>query len=118
MRKTKRKRPEAALRLGEAESSAELGFDFLLQALARSPHPVNHGGNEDGAHQHQPAFVGVLDDLKAMNHISGGEARGNGGDQPPPDVPAPRLASGLLEVTQDNAQNERRFDAFPKCNDE
>ena len=49
MRKTKRKRPDAALRLGEAESSESLDSISLLQALAGSPHPIDHGGDKERA---------------------------------------------------------------------
>ena len=118
MRKTKKKRPEAALRLGEAESSRKLGFDFLLQALAGSPHPVNHGGDKYRADQHEPALVGVFDDLEAMDHVGGGETGGNGGGKPPPDVAAPSLAPGLFKIAQNDAENQRRFHAFAERNDE
>ena len=118
MRKTNKKRPAAALWLGDGGKLRQLRFDFVLHALAGAPHPVNHGGDKYRADQHEPALVGVFDDRKAMDHVGSGEAGGNSGGKPRPHVAAPSLAPGLFKIAENDAENQRRFHAFAERNDQ
>ena len=53
-----------------------------------------------------------------MNQVSSSEARQYRRKDTPSDYPVPPLAPGPLEAAKNDANNERRFDAFTECDDQ
>ena len=53
-----------------------------------------------------------------MNQVSSSEARQYRRKDTPSDYPVPPLAPGPLEAAKNDANNERRFDAFMERNDQ
>ena len=97
---------------------ADLAFDFSFEPAAGLHHEDDHGDNENGGNQHDPAFKDVLVPVEAREHDGHGDRSGKSCGQGGVDGFAQIVAADLGQISQGDADDERGFDAFAERNDE
>ena len=114
-RKTKKKRP--SLGGGGAGEAGDLGFDFALHRSRGLVHEPDHADHKGRGGEHDPAFDDVGVEVQVGNEDGGEDAGDEGGAEAPKDGSFELVAADLREVGEDNADDERGFDAFAEGDD-
>src|ERR1035441_6288020 len=101
-----------------AGEQSNLAFDLAFELAAGLHHEHDHGDDEDGSDQHDPAFEDVLVQLEARDHDGHADRSGKSGGQISIDRFAQIIAADLGEIGQGDADDESGFDAFAEGDDE
>ena len=101
-----------------ARQQPDLAFDFALHLAPRLHHENHHGDDEEGGHQHDPAFEHVFVQVSAGNDDGHANAAAESRDQRRIDGLAQILAPDLGQISQGDADDQRGLDPFAERNDE
>ena len=101
-----------------AGEQSNLAFDLALELAAGLHHEDDHGDDEDGSDQHDPAFEDVLVPIEAREHDGHADRSGKSGGQSGIDGFAQIVAADLGQIGQGDADDESGFDAFAEGDDE
>ena len=101
-----------------AGEQADFAFDLALELAAGLHHEDDHGHDEDGGDQHDPAFENVLVPIQAGEQDSNADRSGKGGGEGGIDGFAQIVAADLCQVREGDADDESGFDAFAESDDE
>ena len=115
IRKTNRNRPNLALLPGQ---EADFAFNLSLKRSACLHHENDHGDDEEGGNQHDPAFENVLVPLGARQQDGNADAADEGGDQGGEDRFAQFGTADFGQIGQGDADDKGGFDPLAQRNDE
>ncbi len=109
---------EEASGVGFFERLGDFSFDFTLHGFGCLVHEPDHGNDEGGGGEHDPAFEDIGIEVGASDD-DGAEDRGRDGRAERPEDRAFELrAANFGQVGEDDADDERGFDALAEGDDE
>ena len=115
IRKTNGNRPNARVASGQ---EADLAFDLALELAACLHHENDHGDDEEGGGQHDPAFENVLIPAGTGKQNGHPDAADKGRDQGGIDGFAQLGPTDFGQIGQGNADDQGGFDPFAQGYDE
>ena len=97
---------------------ADFTLDLALQLATGAHHEDDHGDDENGRQQHDPAFEDVLVQIHAREDDGHGDACGGGGAQRNVDGLAQVGAADLVDIGEGDADDERGLHTLAQGDDE
>src|ERR1019366_8354380 len=97
---------------------ADFAFNLALKLAAGLHHENDHGDDEDGGHQHDPAFEDVLIPVEAGEDDGECDGAGKGGGESGIDGFAQVVTADFGQIRERDADDESGFDTFAERNDE
>ena len=75
-------------------------------------HPHDHGNHQRRRYQHQQAFESIFADPPPVQQHRGCETSQHSQNHAAPDVAGERTPARAIQIHEDDADDERRFDTF------
>ena len=104
--------------VGRLQGLGDLAFNFALHGFRGLVHEPDHGDNKGGGGEHDPTFENVGVETGAGDQDGAENGRGDGSAKRPEDGAFEFGTTDFGEVREDDADDERGFDAFSKRDDE
>src|SRR5882762_9687617 len=111
IRKTNRNMPQP----GALGISLHFLLDFFFQVARNAVHPYDHRNNEDRRDQEHQPLEAVFADAPALQGHGHSQAERSSGCHTVPDETCQASAARSGKIDEDNADDERSFNAFTKC---
>src|SRR5258707_14266521 len=101
-----------------ARQQTDFAFDFALQLASRPHHENDHGDDEEGGDQHDPAFKDIFIQVGAGDDYGDGNAAHERSDERGIDGLAQFVAADLGQIGEGDAVDEGGLDPFAQRDDE
>ena len=116
-RRTRRKTKKRPVLEVLPTSLATFYLDLALHAAGGAVHEPDHGDDEEGGGEHDPSLEDVGIEVEVGDDDGDSDAGGEGCSESPEDGALEFVATDFGEVGEDDADDERGFDAFAGLDD-